>query len=56
VSIDIESGDTATARSYWSFWADTATAPVVRSLGEYHDRFRRTAGGWKLAHRTVIMG
>jgi uncharacterized protein (TIGR02246 family) len=56
VSVDVEGADTAVSRSYWSFWAETTTAPVVRSMGEYLDRFRRTTNGWKLAHRTILMG
>lgn len=56
IRVFVDGTDVATAQSYWMYWADTATAPVVRSMGEYRDSFRRTAAGWKLAHRTVFMG
>jgi len=56
IRVDVDGSDSATAQSYWMYWADTSTAPVVRSMGEYRDTFRRTPAGWKLAHRVIIMG
>lgn len=56
VSIAFDSDDVATARSSFTFWGDTTTAPVVRSAGRYVDTLRRTADGWKLARRTITFG
>ncbi|HEX5268442.1 MAG TPA: nuclear transport factor 2 family protein [Acidimicrobiales bacterium] len=55
VAVDVE-GDDATADSFWVFVGDTATAPAIRSIGRYHDRQRRTEGGWRLAHRVITVG
>lgn len=54
--VEVDGSDVATTQSYWMYWADTSTTPVARSMGEYRDVFRRTPAGWRLAHRTVIMG
>ena len=56
ISVDFDSDDVATARSYFTYWGDTTTAPVVRSAGRYVDTLRRTAEGWKLARRTITFG
>jgi len=48
--------DTATARSYWQYWNDTATAPKVNSMGQYDDEFRRTGQGWQLSRRSIVLG
>jgi 3-phenylpropionate/cinnamic acid dioxygenase small subunit len=56
VSVSFDSDDVATVRSYFTFWGDTTTAPVVRSAGRYVDTLRRTPGGWKLARRTITFG
>ena len=42
--------------SYWMFYGDTAAAPTLRLMGHYHDHFRRTADGWKLARRDITFG
>jgi uncharacterized protein (TIGR02246 family) len=55
VAVDVD-GDHATADSYWLFVGDTTTAPVIRSVGRYHDRLRRTDDGWRLAHRIITVG
>ncbi|WP_158566703.1 nuclear transport factor 2 family protein [Actinomadura craniellae] len=49
-------GDTATAESYWQFYADTTTAPALRLMGHYHDTLRREADGWRVAHRQITIG
>lgn len=49
-------GDQATADSYFQYWGDTATAPVIRNMGRYHDEFRRAPEGWRLARRTITFG
>jgi 3-phenylpropionate/cinnamic acid dioxygenase small subunit len=56
VSVSFDSDDVATVRSYFTFWGDTTTAPVVRSAGRYVDTLRRTPGGWKLARRSITFG
>lgn len=56
ISVEFEGNDEAVARSYFTYWGDTASAPVVRSAGRYVDRLRRTTGGWKLASRTITFG
>lgn len=55
VSVAVE-GDRAVAESYWQFFVDTATAPVLRSMGAYRDTFRRTGRGWLLAERLITAG
>jgi 3-phenylpropionate/cinnamic acid dioxygenase small subunit len=49
-------GDSAVADSYWQFYNDTATAPVLRSMGHYRDTFRREPDGWRLAERLITNG
>jgi hypothetical protein len=52
LDITVHGDGTAEAQSYWLF-VDGNGAPQLRRIGHYHDRFRKTASGWKLAHRTV---
>ena len=49
-------GDEALSDAYWQFWVNTATEPSIALFGTYRDRFVRTDGGWKLAHRTISYG
>jgi len=56
VSVGFDSDEVATARSNFTFWAETTTTPVVRSAGRYVDTLRRTPDGWKLARRTITFG
>jgi uncharacterized protein (TIGR02246 family) len=49
-------GDAAVADSYWQFYSDTATAPVLRVMGHYRDTFRREPDGWRLVQRLVTNG
>ena len=49
-------GDEATALSSFVFYRDTHETPVANLVGRYHDRLRRTDGGWKLAYRRVQIG
>jgi 3-phenylpropionate/cinnamic acid dioxygenase small subunit len=55
MAVDVR-GDSATARSYFTFYTQTASSPVLFSMGQYDDVFRLTADGWKLAHRVITMG
>jgi 3-phenylpropionate/cinnamic acid dioxygenase small subunit len=56
VGPDIGPGDTATGHIYWLFYGETASTPTLRSMGQYHDTYRRTPDGWKLASRSVVIG
>jgi 3-phenylpropionate/cinnamic acid dioxygenase small subunit len=49
-------GDTATGEAYYLFVVDTDKTPRVSGIGYYHDTFRRTATGWKLARRQITPG
>jgi len=49
-------GDEATSTTAFTFLRDTAGTPTVALVGRYHDRFRRTPEGWKLAHRRTQVG
>jgi 3-phenylpropionate/cinnamic acid dioxygenase small subunit len=54
--IDFTGNDSASAKSYIQAYRDTATQPTLFLMGEYHDQFRRTEDGWKLARRSVKFG
>jgi 3-phenylpropionate/cinnamic acid dioxygenase small subunit len=57
LAVRVDGTDTAEAESYWMFVGDTTSAaPVVRGIGRYHDTFRRTPAGWKLARRRIVPG
>ena len=49
-------GDAAVADSYWQFYNDTATAPVLSMMGHYRDTFRREPDGWRLVERLITNG
>jgi uncharacterized protein (TIGR02246 family) len=49
-------GDTPTAQSYFLFFGDTTTAPTLRIMGVYRDRFRHEDGRWRLARRDIELG
>jgi uncharacterized protein (TIGR02246 family) len=55
VSVAVD-GDQAVAQSYWQFYTDTHTGPVLRSMGKYRDSFLRTADGWRLHDRQITVG
>jgi uncharacterized protein (TIGR02246 family) len=56
ITVRFDDEDVATSHAAFTFWADTTTAPVVRSMGRYVDTFRRTDQGWKLARRVITFG
>ncbi|HEV3227247.1 MAG TPA: nuclear transport factor 2 family protein [Acidimicrobiales bacterium] len=56
VSVRFDDDGSASAQSSFLYWADTATAPVVRSIGRYADTLRREAGRWRLARRVITFG
>ncbi len=64
VSVDVIDDEAATGLCYFAFYQctdwDGATAeklalagPAI--VGEYRDRYRRTAEGWRIAHRQALM-
>jgi 3-phenylpropionate/cinnamic acid dioxygenase small subunit len=55
-AVTVESDDRATARSYFQFYASTASQPVLRNMGQYDDVLVRGAHGWQLQHRTITFG
>ena len=52
--IDVSDDDGA-GHIYYQFVGIVDGKPTIRTIGEYRDRYRRTAHGWKLAHRTVLI-
>lgn len=52
LAVRVLSETEAEAQSYWLFVSGDGE-PQVRKIGHYHDTFRRTPQGWKLAHRVV---
>ncbi|MCU1462877.1 MAG: hypothetical protein JWO37_2952 [Acidimicrobiales bacterium] len=55
VRVVLGAGDDATGHAYWLFYGDTASTPVLRSMGQYHDAYRRTSNGWQLARRAIVI-
>jgi ketosteroid isomerase-like protein len=56
VLIDVD-GDSATSRCYVSdmhLGAGDAEGLTFSTLGDYHDRWRREDGGWRMCHRTKL--
>ena len=53
-SVEVD-GDEAHGQMYLLFMADTDTAPHVRSIARYADRYRRTPAGWKLSERLITV-
>ncbi len=53
--VEVDGSDVATAHSYFLFVRDASTAPTLGVTGRYHDTFRRTPDGWKMAHRRIHM-
>jgi len=52
LSVKVGDDDTAEADSYWVLAVGRGD-PKIHLLGHYHDTFRRTDDGWKLAYRLV---
>jgi 3-phenylpropionate/cinnamic acid dioxygenase small subunit len=55
-AVHLESDDRATVRSYFLFFQNTTTEPVLRTMGQYDDVLVRSERGWQLAHRTITPG
>jgi uncharacterized protein (TIGR02246 family) len=57
ISIRPDGPDRAVSDAYFRFYTGTASdAPKVSRIGHYHDRFVRSNGVWKYAHRTINPG
>jgi uncharacterized protein (TIGR02246 family) len=56
LAVQVHDESTATADSYWMFWRDTATTPVLFNMGHYHDTIRHDDGAWRLARREITLG
>lgn len=53
--IEVDGSDEATAHSYFLYVQSADTAPSLGLTGRYHDTFRRTPDGWRLAHRRIVL-
>lgn len=56
IGVQADGSDTAVSDSYWIFYVDTTTAPKIQLMGHYHDTWKRTPKGWKLAVRGITFG
>jgi len=56
MAVSADGSDTATSDCYFLAYGDTTTSPNVKLMGHYHDTFRRTPDGWKLARRQISVG
>jgi uncharacterized protein (TIGR02246 family) len=56
VVVKVDDALTATADSYWSFWRETTTTPVLFNMGYYHDTVRFVDGAWRIARREITVG
>ena len=52
IVIDLD-GDTATARSNWLLFQNSANGPAIGSGGGYLDRLEKVDGRWFFKHRTI---
>jgi hypothetical protein len=52
LAVRVLDDDAAEAESYWMLM-DGKGEPKITRIGHYHDSFRRTPEGWKLARREV---
>jgi uncharacterized protein (TIGR02246 family) len=56
LAVHVADATTAIADSYWLFWRDTTTAPVLFNMGHYHDVVCREGGAWRIARREITLG
>jgi len=56
VDVQVQSADEARSVAYWMFFRDTDAVPQLTAMGRYDDVVRRTAEGWRLAHRVIRVG
>ncbi|HEY3735897.1 MAG TPA: nuclear transport factor 2 family protein [Jatrophihabitans sp.] len=55
LSVHFDTPDLARAAAYWTYYTDTNGTPRLNSMGQYDNVLRRTADGWKLAHRVITI-
>jgi hypothetical protein len=46
-------GDSATSTASWLLFRDTDGTPSLVGVGQYRDRLRRDAHGWRIASRVI---
>jgi 3-phenylpropionate/cinnamic acid dioxygenase small subunit len=56
LAVQVADAVTATADSYWLFWRDTTTTPVLFNMGHYHDTVRLVDGQWRITRRVITLG
>ncbi len=56
VTVDDPVEGTGSADSYWLYYRETTTAPVLSGIGQYHDTVRRDGGVWRIARRQISVG
>jgi len=52
ISAEID-GDNATSTASWLLFRDTNGIPSLVGVGQYRDRLRRDANGWRIASRVI---
>ena len=56
IDVRVDDSDVATSDSYFVFLVETNVAPKIFNNGHYHDTWVRTADGWKLKVRDIVLG
>jgi 3-phenylpropionate/cinnamic acid dioxygenase small subunit len=56
IEVAVDGSDEATSDAYFVFLVETNETPRIFNCGHYHDTWRRTADGWKLAVRDIVLG
>lgn len=56
IEVSVDDSDGATSDAYFVFLVDTNETPRIFNCGHYHDTWRRTPDGWKLAVRDIVLG
>jgi uncharacterized protein (TIGR02246 family) len=55
VQITFDGPDSAVVCSYVLAWHEAPDGSTATMMGQYHDRVRRTASGWRIAARRQVM-
>jgi ketosteroid isomerase-like protein len=55
VQISFDDLDSAVVCSYVLAWHEAPDGSTATMMGQYHDRVRRTASGWRIASRRQVM-
>jgi uncharacterized protein (TIGR02246 family) len=56
LAVQVQDATTAIADSYFLFWRDTTTSPILFNMGQYHDVVRRVGGAWRIERREITLG